>query len=85
MASLFHDSVVLNYLPNVKILAPSKLQAFAEDKSKVAEIAEYKTLREKEKMPITSIFFFFHDVFKRLLFQGHENLRLFGFYGDMFM
>ena len=33
---------------------------------------------EKEKMLVTSIFSFTHNVFKRLLFQGHEKLGLCG-------
>ena len=37
-----------------------------------------KTLWEKGKMLVTSIFSFSHNVFKRLLFQGREKSGLFG-------
>ena len=37
-----------------------------------------KSLRKKEKMLVTSIFSFFHNVFKRLLFQGRQKSVLCG-------
>ena len=37
----------------------------------------YKTLREKEKLLVTSNFFS-HRIFKRLVLQTHENKGLFG-------
>ena len=37
-----------------------------------------KTLWEKEKMLVTSIFSFSHNVVKKLLLLGHENQGLFG-------
>ena len=36
-----------------------------------------KTLLEKEKMLVTSIFSFSHSVFKMILFQTRENQGLF--------
>ena len=38
----------------------------------------YKTLWEKEKLLVTSNFFFFHSVFKRLVQQTRKNQGLFG-------
>ena len=67
-------SMFLNSLPNDKFSDKFKLRAFADDKIKV--IYKQKIIlglikkREKEKMLVTSIFFFSHNVFKRLLFQG---------------
>ena len=62
----------LNSLSNDKILEWSKLKAFAEDKINVNEKLKFglrriKTLWEKEKMLVTSIFSFSHNAFKRLL------------------
>ena len=37
-----------------------------------------KTLREKEKLLVTSNFSFSHSVFKRLVLQTHKNQGLFG-------
>ena len=42
-----------------------------------------KTLWEKEKMIVTSIFSFSHYVFKRLLLERHENMGLFGKVGHI--
>ena len=58
-----------------QLLAWSKLKAFADEKINVTEKMEIlyrmrkKRLREKEKMLVTSIFSFSHNVFKRLLSQ----------------
>ena len=38
----------------------------------------YKTLREKEKLLVSSNFSFPHRVFKRLVLQTHKNQGLFG-------
>ena len=37
-----------------------------------------KTLWEKEKMLVTSIFSFYHSIFKSLTLNGHKNQGLFG-------
>ena len=42
------------------------------------DLGRVKTLREKEKMLVTSIFSFSHNVFKRLLFQGCLKSKLCG-------
>ena len=59
-------------LQKVKFLDWSKLKAFADDKIS-AEIffgMGQKHCGKREKMLVTSIFSFFHNVFKRLPFQG---------------
>ena len=53
----------------------SKLKASADDKLNVNEKMEFvleglKTLLEKEKMLVTSIFSFSNNVFKRLFYWG---------------
>ena len=75
LANSFREKV-FNSLPNDIFLGCSKLKAFADDKINVNEKIEIcfgkdrKTLWEKEKMLVTSIFSFSHNVFKRVLFQG---------------
>ena len=61
----------LNSLPNDKIFDFSKLKVFAEDNMNVAKLKfALARLENIEKMLVTSIFFF-SNIFKRLLFQGH--------------
>ena len=63
--------------PNDKILHQSYLKAFADDnhtiratrKLKLVLAREEKTLWEKEKILVTSIFSFSHNVFKRFFAQ----------------
>ena len=62
-------------LPNNKIWDLSKLEALADDKINVIEklkivIGRVKTMWEKEKMLVTSIFSFSHNVGKSLSPQG---------------
>ena len=62
----------VNPLPNDKILDVTKLKAFADDKLKVGRmmivlLEDWKTLWEKEKMLVTSIFSFSHSVFQSVL------------------
>ena len=63
-----------NSFPHDKISDGSKLKAFAGDKINRTLKQKFffwvgkKTLWEKEKMLVTSIFSFFHNVFKRPLF-----------------
>ena len=58
-----------------QIFRRSKLSAFADNKLKMnlrekkKNSGGLKTLREKEKMLVTSIFSFSHNIFKRLLFR----------------
>ena len=65
-----------NFLPNDKILDWTKLKAFAEDKLDITKIMNSVCDRveniegKKEKMLVTSIFSFFHNVFKRNLPQS---------------
>ena len=56
-------------LPNDKILDWTKLKALADDKINMIE--KMKTLWEKEKMLVTSIYFILYNVLKKLLFLGH--------------
>ena len=42
------------------------------------DLIGFKTLWEKEKLLVTSNFFFSHSVFKRLVLQTRENQGLFG-------
>ena len=74
-------------LPDSKILALTKLEAFADDKFSITYITISVSDREEnivgkgenaEKMLVTSIFSFFHSVFKRPIPQGHENVGLVG-------
>ena len=67
---LFHNS-----LPNDKILDWSKLKVFADNKIKVLKMMIFVFDRVentvgKEKMLVTSIFSFSHNVFKGLFTQG---------------
>ena len=70
---------MLNSLPNDKILDWSKWKAFADDKLNVTENLKFVLGRVEniagkgEKMLVTSIFSFFHHVFKRLLIQGCQK------------
>ena len=63
-------------LLNKKILDWSKLKAFAEDNLNVIQILKFalgwveNIAGKKEKMLVTSIFSFFHNVFQRLLSLG---------------
>ena len=62
---------IINTLPNDKIVDMSKLKAFADDKLDVTEEIENcpekgrKQCGKKEKMLVSSIFSFSHNVFKR--------------------
>ena len=60
--------------PKNKFLDLSKLKAFTDDschlKTEIA-LGRVKTLWEKEKMLVTSIFSFSHCGFKMLLFHNH--------------
>ena len=69
--SLPNDKI---FLPNDKISDQSKLKAFAEDKLKVIQMAKFvldkiENIVRKEEMLVTSIFFFSHNVFKRLFLR----------------
>ena len=60
--------MVINSLPCDKILDLSTLKSFADDKIHVTQKQKFlwegkKTLWEMEKMLVTSIFSFFHNVF----------------------
>ena len=71
--SEFNSSI--NPLPNDNFLDVTKLKAFADDKLNAAKrsffsLIEQKTLWEKEKMLVTSIFSFSHSVFKSFLLSG---------------
>ena len=65
-------------------LSWSKLKAFADSKINVTKKLKFLLERienimwEMEKMLVTSIFSFSHNVFKRLVIQSHESLRLCG-------
>ena len=63
----------VNSLPNDKILKQPKLKAFADEKINVTKNCNLfwemqKTLWEKQKMLVTSIFSFSHNVFKVFLY-----------------
>ena len=51
-------------------LDKSKLKAFADDKINVTEKLKFVLGRVENIVLVTSIFFFSHNVFKRLLIQG---------------
>ena len=75
------DSV--NSVTHDMILEWSKLKAFADDKINVSEMLKcvsgrVETTQEREKMLVTSIFSFFHDVFISLFLQGRLKSRLCG-------
>ena len=70
---------MFTYLPDDKILDLSKLKSFADDILKAAHMAEFvfeeeKTLLEKEKMLVISIFSFSNNVFKILFFFNLRNV-----------
>ena len=81
---LFHRSY--NPLQDDKILGLPKLKAFADDKSNVTQNVKVVFQRienivgkeEKKKMLVTSIFFFSHNVFKRLFPPVHQKSSLCG-------
>ena len=65
-----------NSLLNDKNSDWSKLKVFAENKINVTEKLKFvsgtvENIVGKEKMLVTSIFSFSHNVFKRLFIQGH--------------
>ena len=69
--------ITFNSLPKDKNLDQSNLKAFADNKRDMTKKLKFvlskvkkETLWEKEKMLVTSIFSFLHNVFKGLLFQG---------------
>ena len=73
--TLYELKLLFNSLPNNIFLDWSKLKAFADDKMKVTKKMKFvskwwKILRKKEKMLVTSIFSFSHNIFKKLHFQG---------------
>ena len=75
--------MTFNSSPNDKILDRTKLRVFADDKINLAKmiiLATFilKTLWEKEKMLVASIFFFSQNVFKIHLPQGLQKSRLCG-------
>ena len=63
----------MNFLPNNKVLDQSKLKTFADKKINVTEKLKLvlgrveKTLWEKDKKLVTSVFSFYHNFFKRFL------------------
>ena len=68
----------VNTLPNDKIFHWSKLKACADDKINVTEILRFvwrrvENIVGKEKMLVTSIFSFSHNVFKSFSVGGHLN------------
>ena len=74
---------IFNSFPHNKILDLSKFKAFADDKINVTKkmkfvLGRVKTLWEKEKMLVASIFSFSLNVFKRLLSLGRYKLGLCG-------
>ena len=63
------NNITLNSLPVSKILAFTKLKAFADYKIKILKLMIFvfdrvENIVEKEKMLVTSIFSFSHHVFK---------------------
>ena len=74
--TLLQKTQCFNPLPNEKVLDLSILEAFADDKSKVAKIMRCpldrigKTLWEKVKMLVTRIFSFSYNAFKSPLLYG---------------
>ena len=71
-------TIHFNSLLNDKILDKSKFKACADNKIILTQKIEIcvrkrlKTLWEKEKMQVTSIFSFSHIVFKSFLFQMYQ-------------
>ena len=69
------SALLLNPLPNNKIVDVTKLKAFADNKLNVDKMTfslfdEKKTLLEIEKMLVTSIFSLSHSVFQSPLLKG---------------
>ena len=72
-----------NPLPDNNFLDWTRLKAFADNKLnagnlKISVFEMLETLWEKEKMLVTSIFSFSHNVFKSHLFQGCQKSGLCG-------
>ena len=62
-------------LPHDRVFVMFNLKATADNESNAAKMEktvskEFKTLLEKEKMLVTNIFSFSHNVFQTSLFQG---------------
>ena len=71
---------MFNSLPNDKYVDLSKWKAFADNSFSVAQMIEFvfdreEILWEKEKMLVTSIFSFFHSIFKTLFPLRPPNLK----------
>ena len=67
--------ILLNLNQIEKIIALSKLKAFADNNINMAEMEQFffdrvENMVGKGEMLIISIFSFFHNVYKRLLSQG---------------
>ena len=74
---------MFNPLPDNKILGLPKWKAFADDKLNVTQNVKVvfhrlENIVGKEEMLVTSIFFFSHNVFKRLFPSVHPKLSLCG-------
>ena len=75
--------MVINSLPNDKILDLTKLKAFADDKTNVTEklkfvLGRVENMVEKGENAGYQHFLLSHHVFKRLLIQGRWKSWLFG-------
>ena len=69
----------VNPFPNDKVLDETKFKAFADDKLNNKKIIflsliEWKTFWEQEKMLVTSIFSFSHNVFKSLVSKRRQKV-----------
>ena len=51
----------------------SETQTFGKYLKRIAVCPEKRDLGEKEKMPVTNIFSFFHNVFNKLFYLGCSN------------
>ena len=75
-----HMILTLSQTTNSRPFQTESSQTTISNLLKVAESSPYwyKALWEKEKLLVTSNFFFSHSVFKRLVWQTRKNQGLFG-------
>ena len=80
---MYIKSVSFDSLPNDKIVDLYKFKTFADDNLSVAKMAKFvfdrvETLWEKEKMPVSSIFPFSHNVLKAFFLNPLPDMPILG-------
>ena len=79
-SKILYSNITLSRTTNFRL---SKFKVFADVTLNKAKMTDFvfdraEKLLEKEKMLVTYIFFFFHNVFKQFFIQGRQKLGLCG-------